>query len=176
MKWISQLKNKDILLAFSAPNIPARVEKELCIKKLKLRPFLDKKLLEPLNPKAKKGRFYILSDRARKLLKVPKCRNMDKNWNLIGWLISSPRQRLAILRVMDEGKRNSEIIRARATQFNVRMTRVSAKGILKELIARGLVETEINERKRLYWLNELGINMKHQVGVTDSFSPLFLRT
>lgn len=170
------MKIKERLIIFSIPKTPEQAEKELNIRKIKLGPFTQRGLLKILNPGARKGRFYILSDKARRLLKVPKCRNMDRDWDLIGWLISSPRQRVAILRIMDDRKRNSEDIRAAATQFNTHMTRVSAKGVLNELIARKLVETEMNDRKRLYWLNELGTSMKYQIGVTDSFSPLFLPT
>ena len=51
-------------------------------------------------------------------------------------------------------KSTSENIRKRASKINSRLTRISTKEILKELINKGLVETEITARKRYYWISE----------------------
>jgi len=146
-----------ILLSFCTPKTPTQVERELGIKKLKLKPFVDKDLLRPLSPEAKKGRFYVLTDKARKLLNLsdPITYN-DRNWDLISWIMSSPRQRLVLLQVIDSAKRTSEEIRKRASKFNPHLTRISTKGILNELIVKGLIETEIVGLRRYYWINEKG--------------------
>ena len=68
--WVNQPKINSILLSFSTPKTPKQVEKELGIKKLKLKPFLNKHLLKCLNPKARKGRFYILTNKAKQLKKL----------------------------------------------------------------------------------------------------------
>ena len=95
--WIHQPKINHILLSFSVPKTPKQVEKELGIKKLKLKPFLDKHLIESLNPGAKKGRFYILTCKARRLLKLSSSKKeSEKDWDLIGWIIASPRQRFVV--------------------------------------------------------------------------------
>lgn len=156
-EWVNQPKIKQILLAFSVPKTPRQAEEELGIKKLKLKPFLEKNLLESLNPEARKGRFYMLTGKARRLLKLP-CSKKEgnKNWDLIGWIISSPKQRLVVLKTVDSEKRTSEEIRERASQLNPHLSRTSIKGILKELISRGLVETKMYDRKRYYWISEKG--------------------
>ena len=70
IEWIHRPNIKRILLTFSNPKTPGQAEKELEIKKLKLKPFLDYKLIKSLNPQAKKGRLYILTNKARKLIGV----------------------------------------------------------------------------------------------------------
>jgi predicted transcriptional regulator len=39
---------------------------------------------------------------------------------------------------------------------NPSLTRTSVKGILKELIKKGLIESELTGRKRYYWISERG--------------------
>jgi DNA-binding PadR family transcriptional regulator len=154
---ISRSRLHRILLSFSTPKTPTQVENELGIKKLKLKPFVDQDFLRPLSPEAKKGRFYVLTDKARRALNLsdPITYN-DKNWGLISWIMASPKQRLVVLQVVDSAKRTSEHIRKRASRFNFRLTRISTKNILKELTARGLIESEIIGLKRYYWINERG--------------------
>lgn len=161
-EWITQPKIKETLLAFFVPKTPRQVENELGIKKLKLKPFLQKHLLGSLNPEARKGRFYILTNRARRLLKLPSRKEIIKDWDLIGWIMASPRQRLVVLKVMDSEKRTSEQIRERASQTNPLLSRTSSKGILKELISKDLVETEMLNKKRYYWIGEEGMEIKSQ--------------
>ena len=133
--WIHQPKVNQIILSFSVPKTPRQVEKELGIKKLKLKPFLEKHLLELLNPEAKKARFYIMTNKARRLLKLPGSnKESNKNWDFIGWIMASPRQRLVVLKIVDSEKKTSEEIREKASRLNPHLTRISTKGILKELI------------------------------------------
>lgn len=165
--WINHPKTRQILLSFSAPKTPSQVEKELQIKKLKLKPFLDKKLLESLNPDARKGRFYILTSRARRLLKLSDSKKDRKDWALIGWIMASPKQRLIVLRVMDDRKMTSEEIRERAIQMNPCFSRTSTKDILKELVNKGLVDTEIMERMRFYWINSCGQKIKNELAMSS---------
>ena len=157
--WIEQDKIRQILLCFSIPKTPREVEKELGIKKLKLRPFLEKGFLQCLNPDARKGRYYELTNQARRTLGLPCPKNDDsKAWDFIGWVTSSPRQRLVVLKTIaiDSAKRTSEAIRHRASNLNPCLSRVSTKQILKELAGKGLVETEMEGRYRLYWISERG--------------------
>jgi len=155
--WINEQAINKILICFSAPKTPRQIEIELGIKKLKLKPFVEKNLLQSLNPEARKGRFYILTSKAKKLINFSDSKNeKNKDWNLIGWIMSSPKQRLVILKTIDSKKRTSEEIRERSFQLNPHLTRISTKAILKELIDKGLIETDINERKRYYWINEKG--------------------
>lgn len=156
-EWIHQPAINQILLCFFVPKTPREVEKKLGIKKLKLKLFLEKNLLKSLNPGARKGRFYTLTNKARGLLKVsvPK-KGISKDWNIIGWIRASPRQRLVVLKTMDSEKRTSEEIREKTTKFSPHLTRISTKGILKELVSKGLVETELNEKKRYYWISDRG--------------------
>ncbi|MBW1824714.1 MAG: hypothetical protein JRI87_09135 [Deltaproteobacteria bacterium] len=79
--------------------------------------------------------------------------------------MASPKQRLVVLRVMDLAKRTSEDIRARASRLNPRMTRVSTKGVLKVLISKGLVHTELVERKRYYWITRKGRCVVRDLGL-----------
>jgi len=174
IRWIEKRRNKQILLAFSTPKTPRNVERELSMRKLNLKPFLDKALVLPLNPGVRKGRFYALSDEVRKWLKLLRSENNDDNdWELIGWIIASPRQRLAVLRTMDNEKRTSEEIRAKATQLNANISRTSIKGILKELIERSLIDTEVLEGIRFYWLNQQGMKTKQELAVIAPLSPVF---
>lgn len=167
-------RTRQILLVFSMPKTPKQAETELSIRKLKLKPFLEKNLLRCLSPEAKKGRFYIVSEKAKKLCKITELGNsMGKDWELIGWIVASPKQRLAVLRVMDARKLTSEEIRARGTQFNASLTRISTKSILRELVEKHLVDTEVVERMRFYWLNNQGIKTKEELSVIAPISPLF---
>ncbi len=167
-KWINKNRNREILKLFVTPKTPKQVEKQLGLKKLKLKPFLEKQLLKSLNPEARKGRLYILTNKARRLLELTASKSEGyKDWNLIGWIISSPRQRYVVLKTIafDSVKRPSEEIRKRASRLNPHMSRISTKSILKELISRGLIETEIgDDLRRYYWISEKG---KSVVGDMD---------
>ena len=157
-KWIK--KNREILKLFVTPKTPKQVEKQLGLKKLKMKPFLEKQLLKSLNHGARKGRLYILTDNARRLLELTASKGEGpKDWNLIGWIISSPLQRYVVLKtiVIDSVKRTSEEIRKRASRLNPNLTRISTKSILKELISRGLIETDIgDDLRRYYWISKEG--------------------
>jgi predicted transcriptional regulator len=155
--WTAQPKIKQILLLFSTPRTPRQVEKALGIQKIKMKPFLKKKLVEILNPAARKGRLYRITNTARRQLDVS---GFDKkggrNYELIGWIVSSPKQRRVILKVLDGIQRTSENIRERASKHNPHLSRISTKGILKELIKKGLVKSKMIEKKRYYWITEKG--------------------
>ena len=161
--WVNEQTINKILICFSAPKTPRQIEIELGIKKLKLKPFVEKNLLQSLNPKARKGRFYILTNKAKKFINLSGSINgRNYDWNLIGFIKSSPKQRLVILKTIDSKKRTSEEIRERAFQLNPHLTRISTKAILKELIGKFLIETEIIERKRYYWISEKGTDIKKE--------------
>lgn len=85
--------------------------------------------------------------------------------------MASPRQRFVILKVMNSEKKTSDKIMNKALKMNPSVTRISTKEILKELIDKDLVNTELtpNLRKiirgcpiygkklrRYYWLSEEG--------------------
>jgi len=91
--------------------------------------------------------------------------NQNTDWNVIGWLLSSPRQRLVLLSTiaLDCKKRTSEEIRTRASRLNPNFTRISTKTILNELVGKSLVETELFDRKRYYWINKNGDSVNNIV-------------
>ncbi len=151
---------RQILHALTTPKTTRQVEKELNIKKLKLKPLLEKGLLEILNPKARKGRLYTLTAKARKLLGMTDFRAHNyKNIDLIGRVISSPKQKLVVLKTIDSIHRTSENIRLKASKLNPRLTRISTKGILKKLLRKNLVESEMSNGKRYYWITKKGKNI-----------------
>ena len=153
--WLQQSRIKQIISSFSVPKTPRQVEKELGIKKINMKPFLEKKLLESLNPSANKGRLYVLTNNAKKLLGLSDCRKESTTeWGLIGWILASPRQRHVVLKVMDSKKRTSENIRERASKYNPHLTRISTKEILKELVSKGMIETIMPGRERFYWISD----------------------
>ena len=155
--WLQQPKVKEILISFLFPRTPGQVEKKLGMKKLKLKPFLEKHLIKTLNQNARKGRLYILTNKAKKFLQLSdSIKSRDVSWDIIGWIMASPRQRHVVLKAMDSVKRTSENIRIRASRYNSNLTRISTKQILKELIGKGLIDTEMKGRKRYYWLSEKG--------------------
>jgi predicted transcriptional regulator len=161
---LRHLRAREILSSFSTPKTPRQVEKELGINKLKLKPLLKCHYLKLLNPDARKGRLYILTNKVRKLMGLPGFyRNTIDDWYRIGWIKASPRQRLVVLKAMDRIKRTSEEIRKRVDRYNSHLTRISTKQILKELIEKGLVVSEPNGRKRYYWINEKGFTLKNRV-------------
>ena len=156
-EWVAQAKMQQILILFSSPKTPRQVEKALGIKKLKMKPLLDKKLVKILNPEARKGRLYIITNKSRGLLNLSDVkRERGKDWDLLGWLLASPRQRLVVLKVMDGLKRTSEQIRERASKFNSHLSRISTKGILRELVKKNLVLNKMIEGKRYYWISGEG--------------------
>jgi predicted transcriptional regulator len=139
------------------------------IKKLKLKSFLEKNLLKSLNPGVRKGRLYVITEKSRRLLKLPISKNKSNiNWELKGWLMASPKQRLVVLRALDAEKRTSEEIRARAIKLNPHLTRISAKGILKELVSKYLAESDINYRKRYYWISDKGNSLVKDIDMRDN--------
>lgn len=157
-KWAKRPAKKRVLLSFSIPKTPKEAERELGLKKLKTRPYVEKGLLIPLNPVATKGRLYALTAKARKLLDLS---HQGKtlaysDWALIGWIRSSPLQRFVVMKTVDTVKRTSEELREKASKLNPHISRTSMKGILKALVGRGLVDTEMNRGKRYYWVNDNG--------------------
>jgi len=146
-----------VLVSFTIPRTPGQAQRRLAIKKLKMKPFVEKGLIRPLNPTARKGRLYIVTCMGRRLLGLPSSgQKIGKPWNVIGWIMASAGQRLVILQAMDSAKRTSENIRERASRSNPHLSRISTKGILKDLVDRGLVKTEIQGRKRYFWLSKKG--------------------
>ena len=156
-EWVEQPLIRQILLAFLSPKTPRKVEQIVGIKKLKLKPFLDNMLLKVLNPKAQKGRLYTLTNKARELLDLPATRNNSRiDWDLKGWVIASPQQRLVLLQVTDLIKRTSEQIRYQANKLNPNLTRISTINTLKELVKKGLISTSKTNRTRLFWISNQG--------------------
>ena len=163
--WINRPNTKRILLSFSIPKTPMQVSKELGIKKVKVKPYIEEQLLVQLNPQATKGRMYVLSARACTLLKLPITIYENTDWNLIGWIKASPKQRLLILKTMalDSIKRTSESIRKRSSSENPCLSRISTKEILKELISERLIHTERHTINRYYWISNKGKNIQNQL-------------
>ena len=172
-QWLNQPRTRQVLLSFSTPGTPTTVAKSLGIRKLKIAPFLQKKLLKSLNPDATKGTLYILTDKARRLLHLPEYTKETKtDWDILGWMTASPRQRYVVLKTLtrDSLKRTSEHIRHRAAPLNPCLSRISTKETLKELIGRGLVETEKgDDRRRYYWISQKGRSV---VETIDAIAPI----
>jgi len=158
--WINLPKNNQLLFLFSDPKTPTQAKNELGIDKFNLKPYLKRGLIECLNPDGHKGKLYILTNKARKLLKISiPSQKTKKDYDLIGWILASPRQRYVVLKTLslNSVRRTSEEIRIRSLNMNPCLSRISTKSILKELINKDLVETEMGrDRKRYYWLNEKG--------------------
>ena len=164
--WMEKLLKQDgllepmvgqILSAFNVPKTPRQVEKELKLSKIKMKPLIENKMVVPLNPSAKKGRLYVNTKKARSLIDLSECKNQKyRKWDLVGWIMASPKQRLVVIKSMDKMRRTSEKIRERASKANPHLSRTSTKGILKELHCNGLIETEMIEGKRYYWMNDKG--------------------
>ena len=108
----------------------------------------------------------VITDKGRKILGLSageKLKNRD--WDLIGRLLASPKQKLVVLRILDSAKRTSEGIRGRAAKFNAHLSRISTKGILKELVRDGLVLSEMGDRKRYYWISDKGQKILDDLGI-----------
>lgn len=143
---------ENILLAFSTPKTPRQVERELGIRKIKTKHFVDKGVLTLLNPRARKGRLYLQTEKLRVNYKF-------LDWDIMGWVISSPKQRFVVLKTIaiDSRKRISENIRKKSSGLNECLARISTKEVLKELIKKKLVKTEMgDDRRRYYWVSERG--------------------
>jgi len=105
-----------------------------------------------------------MTNKARRMLKLTVSKKEGKkDWDIIGWIMASPKQRFVILKMVDSKKRTSEEIRERASGLNPHLTRISTKGILKELIGKGLIETEMSEKKRYYWISEKGKLLRRDI-------------
>jgi predicted transcriptional regulator len=158
--WIKRPKNNRILFTFSVPKTPTQVKNELGIDKFNLKPYLKRGIIECLNPEGHKGKLYVLTNKARRLLKIsiPAQKN-KKDYDLIGWILASPRQRYVVLKTLSLNSvgRTSEEIRIKSSNLNPCLSRISTKSILKELMDKELVETEMGrDRKRYYWVNKEG--------------------
>ena len=160
--WAEKPVNRKILHSFENPRTPVGAAKRLSLTKIKLKPYIEKGLLKPLNPEAKKGKLYVLTDKGRALLNLPKLPSTENlDWDLIGWVAASQKQRMAVLETiaMDSVERTSEAIRRRAARYNECLTRISTKGILKELLDKGLVNSRLDRGKRYYGISEEGKNI-----------------
>lgn len=172
--WIESNRNKDILYAFAEAKTPTQVKRELGLNYLYLKPFLDKDFLVCLNPKIYNGRLYTLTEKAKKLLGIQiEEQNGQLDFQMLGWILASPKQRLIILKalLMNPIKRTSEEIRFKLQRFNSHLSRISTKFVLKELIDKGLVESELrSNRKRYYWISEAGKSIAGKLVWPDTFS------
>lgn len=153
-------KNRKILMAFAIPKTPTEVQQELNICKINLKPFLKLGLMKCLNPETHKGRLYSLTNKSRKLLKIPNHKQENqKKYDVIGKIMASPKQKYVIMKTImkDTNKRTSEEIRVRSSNLNSCLTRISTKAILKELIIMELVDSEMGiDRRRYYWITGKG--------------------
>jgi DNA-binding PadR family transcriptional regulator len=158
--WICRLNNKKILYSFSLPKTPTQVKNEFNIQKFSLKPYLKRGLLKCLNIDGKKGRLYVLTNRARNIFKIPMPTERKQiDYDLIGWILASPKQRYVVLKrlSLNSSKCSSEEIRSKSSHLNLCLTRISTKAILRELIDKELVETEMGRNnRRYYWINEDG--------------------
>lgn len=171
--WINKSpERKRILLAFAEPKTIKQAQTLLSVRKLTAKSFINHSCLKCLNPHAEKGRFYVLSKKARESLN-PNCNEYDayKDWECIGWIVSSPRMRLAVLRSVDNRKLYSEEIRMVATQFNSKLSRTWTRNTLKELEGKKLVESELMEHIRFYWISSYGQKIKDELAVIAPLSP-----
>ena len=154
--WMNRPVNKRILFSFTNPKTPTQVKTELGINKFSLKPFIKRELLECLNPESYKGRLCILTNKARKLLKIPRSDGRNKkDYDLMGYIMAGPRQRYVVLKTLSLNpvKRTSEEIRLKSSHQNPCLSRISTKSVLEELTNKGLVETEKGrDRKRYYWI------------------------
>ena len=66
-RWANKPNAKRILFLLDNPSTPRDVEKALSIGKIKMKPYLDKGLIFPLNSNGRKGRLYTLTPKARKI-------------------------------------------------------------------------------------------------------------
>ena len=160
INWINRPKNIQLLSSFSVPKTPTQVMNELCVDKFNLKPYLKRGTIKCLNPEGHKGKLYVLTNKARKLLEISiPVQKIKKDYDLIGWISASPRQRYVVLKtlLLNPVRRTSEEIRIKSSHLNPCLSRISTKSILKELMKKGLVETEMGkDRKRYYWVNEEG--------------------
>jgi DNA-binding PadR family transcriptional regulator len=178
-KWMHNQKKVQILDAFQFPKTPAQVEKQLGIKKLKLNPFLKQGLITLLNPDSTKGRLYISTSTANQCLQTQHSEDTTRiDWNSVGWVLASPKQRTVILKFLSTERKTSDEVLEKALKENSSITRISAKGILNELVSNGLVETELKPElkkiyrgypiyrkklRRYYWLNGIGKKIQEDV-------------
>ena len=158
--WINRSKNKQILFSFSVPKTPTQAKNELGVDKFNLKPFIKRRFIKCLNPEGHKGRLYVLTNKAKRLLKISTpVQKTKKDYDLIGWISAGPRQRYVVLKTLSLNpvRRTSEEIRLRSSNLNPCLSRISTKNILKKLMDKGLVETEMgSDRRRYYWLSEEG--------------------
>ena len=111
LEFIQKPQTNKILKSFITAKRVSSVEAELNIKRINIKKFVSLDLLRCI---CQKGKGYILTNKARKLLKMSaqiKCKELE---SLIWFVKSSPKQRLVILKVMNAGRRLSENIRFRA--------------------------------------------------------------
>jgi predicted transcriptional regulator len=165
--WTKQLNNRQILLSFSIPKTPSQVKNELGIDKFNFKPYLKRELIECLNPEGHKGRLYVLTTKAKKMLKISSISQKNrKNYDLIGWILASPRQRHIVMETLslNSKRHTSEEVRIKSSSLNPCLSRISTKSILKKLTNKGLVDTEMGrDRKRYYWMNEEGVNVFNDI-------------
>jgi DNA-binding PadR family transcriptional regulator len=170
--WLSQSKIKNTLYSFSIPKTPRDVEKELNITRFNLKPLLKRNMIKCLDPESYKGRLYVLTKKARKLLQLPDSNiDLNKDWKLISNIKGSQKLKKIVLITISKKpvKRTSDEL-LKENDLN-HMHRITIKNTLNSLIKKGLVETELTpdlrrifrgrkiytkKLRRYYWISEKG--------------------
>ena len=119
------------------------------------------RLIQCLNPKARKHRVYWLTEGAHEVLVEPST-GQSENWSLVDWALhgwASNRHPRAVLRALTRPMKPAELKRAGFLRDrSCRMTAGHYRDTLRTLVARGLVEKKYPGKKKhaLYSLTEQG--------------------
>ena len=125
---------KEVNVIIEVPLGADQIKNELDLGKFNLKPYLKRGLIECLNPEGHKGKLYVLTNKARRLLKIstPAQKN-KKDYDLIGWILASPQQRYVVLKTLSSNsvRRTSEEIRIKSSNLNPCLSRISTKAFLR---------------------------------------------
>lgn len=153
-------ENCEILLSFASPKTQKHIVNKHKINKNGIRQFLKQGLIKCLTPMLREGRLYTLTLKARELLSLPTHNNeQPKDWETLGWILASPKQRLAVLNALSQNpnKQQAETIRFKCKKENPCISRHSIRTILRELENMGLIESELTpDRFRYFWITNKG--------------------
>lgn len=155
--WLSDPLVRKILKHFIIPKSLSHIKSELQTENFDITPFIQKDLIQCINKHSTQEKLFVITRKGRRFLKKSKPLEKQNNCKKIfSWLKSSPKQRLAVLRAVNGGKRMSENIRKRAQRYNKHLTRESTFTILNELLTKKLVFSTMENRRRYYWISPMG--------------------
>ena len=132
-----------------------------------LKALLSSEFIYCLNPKARTGKLYGITNKGKRLRKKLGCSEFhqpdDVNWNLYGWIVSGKQRRAILKALCDDCLMSARLIRERAQEYNRHISRINTYDVLQQFVRKKIVK-KIKEKCRVYFvLTTVGKKIRQQL-------------